>query len=49
MSREAVQQMARLGVVADLQPAWLYLDTRTLTKQFGEERLRWELDRLTMP
>jgi predicted amidohydrolase YtcJ len=41
MSREAVQQMARLGVVADLQPAWLYLDTRTLMKQFGEERLRW--------
>jgi predicted amidohydrolase YtcJ len=41
MSREAVQQMARLGVVVDLQPAWLYLDTRTLMKQFGNERLRW--------
>jgi len=41
MSREAIQQMARLGVVADLQPAWLYLDTRTLMKQFGDERLRW--------
>jgi predicted amidohydrolase YtcJ len=41
MSREAVEQMARLGVVADLQPAWLYLDTRTLMKQFGDERLRW--------
>jgi len=24
-----------------MQPAWLYLDTRTLTKQFGYERLRW--------
>ena len=25
----------------DIQPAWLYLDTRTLTAQFGDERLRW--------
>jgi predicted amidohydrolase YtcJ len=41
MSPEAVEQMARLGVVADIQPAWLYLDTRTLAGQFGYERLRW--------
>ena len=41
MSAEAVEQIARLGVVVDLQPAWLYLDTRTLIKQFGNERLRW--------
>jgi predicted amidohydrolase YtcJ len=41
MSREAVEQMARLGVVADIQPAWLYLDARTLTAQFGNERLRY--------
>jgi predicted amidohydrolase YtcJ len=41
MSREAVEQVARLGVVVDLQPAWLFLDTRTLIKQFGNERLRW--------
>jgi predicted amidohydrolase YtcJ len=40
-SREAIRRAARLGVVMDLQPAWLYLDTRTLTKQFGEERLRY--------
>ncbi len=40
-SREAIQQAARLGVVMDIQPAWLYLDARTLTKQFGYERLRW--------
>jgi predicted amidohydrolase YtcJ len=40
-SREAIQQAARLGVVMDLQPAWLYLDTRTLVKQFGYERLRY--------
>src|SRR4029077_5831379 len=41
MSRVAVQQIARLGVVVDIQPAWLYLDTRTLMKQFGDDRLRW--------
>jgi len=40
-SREAIDQAARLGVVMDLQPAWLYLDTRTLTAQFGNDRLRW--------
>jgi len=41
MSREAVNKMAKLGVVADIQPAWLYLDTRTLMKQFGSQRLRY--------
>ena len=39
MSAEAVARMAKLGVSADIQPAWLYLDTRTLTSHFGEERL----------
>jgi predicted amidohydrolase YtcJ len=41
MSREAIEQAARLGVMVDIQPAWLYLDTHTLAKQFGYERLRW--------
>ncbi len=41
MSREAVEQAARLGVMLDLQPAWLYLDTHTLVKQFGYDRLRY--------
>jgi predicted amidohydrolase YtcJ len=41
MSAEAIEQMAKLGVVADIQPAWLYLDARTLTAQFGNERLRY--------
>ncbi|HEY8505089.1 MAG TPA: amidohydrolase family protein, partial [Gemmataceae bacterium] len=41
MSKEAVEKCAKLGVVVDIQPAWLYLDTRTLAKQFGEERLRY--------
>jgi predicted amidohydrolase YtcJ len=41
MSREAVEQAARLGVSMDIQPAWLNLDTRTLEKQFGYDRLRY--------
>jgi predicted amidohydrolase YtcJ len=41
MSRRAVEQAASLGVMIDIQPAWLYLDTRTLVKQFGYERLRY--------
>ena len=41
MSREAVERAARLGVLVDVQPAWLYLDTRTLTAQFGYDRLRY--------
>jgi predicted amidohydrolase YtcJ len=41
MSREAIEKAARLGAVVDIQPAWLYLDTRTLAAQFGDERLRY--------
>jgi len=41
MSEDAVQRMAKLGVVADIQPAWLYLDARTLTNHFGYDRLRY--------
>ena len=39
MSREAIERMQRLGVVADLQPAWLWLDGATLREHFGERRL----------
>ena len=38
MSAEAIDDMAKLGVVADLQPAWLYMDGKTLLKQFGQQR-----------
>ena len=38
MSADAIQSMAELGVVADLQPAWLYMDGKTLLKQFGKKR-----------
>jgi predicted amidohydrolase YtcJ len=41
MSRESVMLAARLGVSVDIQPAWLYLDSRTLVAQFGYERLRY--------
>jgi predicted amidohydrolase YtcJ len=41
MTKEAVEKSARLGVVLDIQPAWLYLDTRTLVSQFGYDRLRY--------
>jgi len=41
MSKEAVEMLVKLGVVVDIQPAWLYLDTRTLVKQFGYDRLRY--------
>ncbi len=41
MSREAIDMAARLGAVVDIQPAWLYLDTRTLAAQFGYDRLRY--------
>lgn len=41
MSRAAVEQCARLQIPVDIQPAWLYLDTHTLVRQFGNERLRY--------
>ena len=41
MSAELISQAARLGAVLDIQPAWLWLDTRTLVAQFGYDRLRY--------
>lgn len=41
MSAESIAKMAEIGIVADLQPAWLWLDGATLTKQFGTERLAY--------
>ncbi|MFN0194885.1 MAG: amidohydrolase [Aestuariivirga sp.] len=41
MSPEAVERMAAIGIVADLQPAWLERDGATLRKQFGDPRLRF--------
>lgn len=41
LSPEAVEKMARLGITADMQPAWLELDGATLAKHFGRPRLRY--------
>jgi len=41
MSAEAIQKIKALGIVLDLQPAWLWLDGATLRKQFGNERLAY--------
>ncbi|MFN7995001.1 MAG: amidohydrolase [Bryobacteraceae bacterium] len=41
MSAEIVRKMKDLGVVANLQPDWLWLDGATLRKQFGDERLKY--------
>ncbi len=39
MTPEAIAKMKEIGIVADLQPAWLWLDGATLRKHFGDERL----------
>ncbi len=41
MSLEAIEKMAKLGVVANMQPNWLQLDGATLMKHFGEERTQY--------
>ncbi|MSR31422.1 MAG: amidohydrolase [Gemmataceae bacterium] len=41
MSQEAMEAMPRMGIVADIQPAWLYLDSHTLRAQFGDKRLQF--------
>ncbi len=38
MSEKAIVQMQQLGIVADIQPVWLWLDGKTLLQQFGAER-----------
>jgi predicted amidohydrolase YtcJ len=41
LTAEVVKKLPELGVVLDVQPAWLFLDSATLLKQFGNDRLRW--------
>jgi hypothetical protein len=41
MSQEAITKMQTIGVVANLQPAWLYLDGTTLRQHFGDDRLTY--------
>ena len=41
MTPKAIASMKKLGIVADLQPSWLWLDGATLLKQFGDARLAY--------
>ncbi len=41
MTAEAIQKMQELGIVANLQPDWLYLDGATLRTQFGSDRMEY--------
>ncbi len=36
-----LERCKKLGVCADIQPAWLYKDGGTLLKVLGDERMRW--------
>jgi predicted amidohydrolase YtcJ len=40
-SQHNLERCQRLGVCADVQPAWLYKDGDTLAKYLGKERIRW--------
>jgi len=41
MSAGIIEKMKELGIVANLQPDWLWLDGATLRKQFGDARLAY--------
>ena len=41
MTAQIISKMRDLGVVANMQPAWLWLDGATLQKQFGDQRLAY--------
>lgn len=40
-SQHNLERCQRLGVCADVQPAWLYKDGGTLARYLGKERVRW--------
>jgi predicted amidohydrolase YtcJ len=40
-SQYNLERCKKLGVCADIQPAWLYKDGNTLLKVLGPERMRW--------
>jgi predicted amidohydrolase YtcJ len=40
-SQRNLERCQKLGVCADVQPAWLYKDGETLNKILGAERIRW--------
>ncbi|MCI0638159.1 MAG: amidohydrolase [Gemmataceae bacterium] len=40
-SQKNFERCKKLGVCADVQPAWLYCDGSTLDRVLGKERIRW--------
>ncbi|MCI0376450.1 MAG: amidohydrolase [Gemmataceae bacterium] len=40
-SQKNLERCKKLGVCADVQPAWLYCDGSTLDRVLGKERIRW--------
>ncbi|MFC2075934.1 amidohydrolase [candidate division KSB1 bacterium] len=38
---ESIKKAARLGVIADAQPAWFYKDADAMLQILGKERVRW--------
>ncbi|MFO0803499.1 MAG: amidohydrolase [Gemmataceae bacterium] len=40
-SQHNLERCKKLGVCADVQPAWLWKDGHTLKKVLGEKRIRW--------
>ena len=40
-SAQNFQRCRELGIVADIQPAWLYKDGASLIKTLGERRMKW--------
>lgn len=40
-SVENFKRCRQLGIVADMQPAWLYKDGASLLQTLGEERMKW--------
>jgi predicted amidohydrolase YtcJ len=40
-SQHNLERCQKLGVCADVQPAWLYKDGDTLNRVLGKERIRW--------
>jgi predicted amidohydrolase YtcJ len=40
-SQQNLERCQRMGVCADVQPAWLYKDGATLNRVLGKERIRW--------
>lgn len=39
LTKETIDRMSLLGISADIQPAWLYLDGKTLSIQFDANRM----------